>query len=100
MVVILQSNGKVKKSISYDTGTINHLRKNVCIIYLCFICYIYRAYQQMKALNINIKTTGAGPTAEWLISHARCNGPGFHQFESWVRTWHCSSSTALLIKPC
>ena len=30
-----------------------------------------------------------------LLSLAHCFwGPGFSQFESWVRTWHCSSSRA------
>ena len=33
--------------------------------------------------------------AEWLsFALLRFGGPGFHEFGSWVRTWHHSSSHA------
>ena len=39
--------------------------------------------------------SGAGPMAEWLSSRAPLHGgPVFCWFESWGRTWHCSSSHA------
>ena len=38
---------------------------------------------------------GAGPMAEWLsLPRSAAGGQVFHWFESWVRTWHCSSSHA------
>ena len=38
---------------------------------------------------------GAGPVAEWLSSCALLQAAQcFFSFESWVRTWHCSSNHA------
>ena len=37
---------------------------------------------------------GAGPMAEWLSSRSAAGGPVFRWFESWARTWHCSSDHA------
>ena len=42
-----------------------------------------------------ISAGGAGPVPQRLSSHVPLlNGPGFRQFESWVRTWHRLSSHA------
>ena len=32
--------------------------------------------------------------AEWLSLRSTAGSPVFRQFESWARTWHCSSSHA------
>ena len=39
--------------------------------------------------------TGVGPVAEWLSSRALLQAAQcFVRFESWARTWHCSSDHA------
>ena len=57
-----------------------------------------RSYFQGRSLNIKTpvksKSGGAGPVASGWV-HVLCfSGPGFWRFESWVWTWHCSSSHA------
>ena len=49
----------------------------------------------MQSLEQALKNnTGAGPVAEWLSSTLCFSSPGFHQFGSWAKTWHHSSSHA------
>ena len=47
----------------------------------------------------NTCITGAGPVAQWLSSHIPLQQPGVCQFWSWVRTWHCLASHAMVGVP-
>ena len=54
-----------------------------------------KANDKIVDLNQNLAPRGAGPATEWLSSRAPLQaGPVFCWFESWARTWQCSSSHA------
>ena len=61
---------------------------------LMSLYFSYFALKQICNL-LKYKMFGAGPVAEWLSSRAPLQGgPVFRWFESWARTWHCSSGHA------
>ena len=42
---------------------------------------------------------GTGPVLQWLSLHVLLWRPGVHQFASWVQTWHCLASHAVVGVP-